>query len=81
MPRATPAPRCSAASRSRSRCSACTGTIGYHVDHGRDQGVLTAPHLLIVLGLQGIVSRRSCTASSAAWAAAATADPARCGCG
>jgi hypothetical protein len=29
--------------------------IGYHVDHGRDQGVLTLPHLLIVLGLQGIV--------------------------
>jgi hypothetical protein len=28
--------------------------IGYHVDHGRDQGVLTVPHLLIVLGLQGI---------------------------
>jgi hypothetical protein len=28
--------------------------IGYHVDHGRDQGVLTIPHLLIVLGLQGI---------------------------
>src|SRR3954471_18079571 len=29
--------------------------VGYHVDHGRDQGVLTLPHLLIVLGLQGIV--------------------------
>ena len=29
--------------------------IGYHVDHGRDQGVMTLPHLLIVLGLQGIV--------------------------
>jgi hypothetical protein len=28
--------------------------VGYHVDHGRDQGVLTVPHLLIVLGLQGI---------------------------
>src|SRR5215213_9366931 len=29
--------------------------VGYHVDHGRDQGVLTLPHGLIVLGLQGIV--------------------------
>jgi hypothetical protein len=29
--------------------------VGYHVDHGRDQAVLTVPHLLIVLGLQGIV--------------------------
>src|SRR3954463_7768432 len=29
--------------------------IGYHVDHGRDQGVFTAPHMLIVVGLQGIV--------------------------
>ncbi len=29
--------------------------IGYHIDHGRDQGVLTAPHMLIVVGLQGIV--------------------------
>jgi hypothetical protein len=28
--------------------------IGYHVDHGRDQGVLTVPHMLIVVGLQGI---------------------------
>ena len=28
--------------------------IGYHVDHGRDQGVFTAPHMLIVAGLQGI---------------------------
>jgi hypothetical protein len=28
--------------------------IGYHVDHGRDQGVFTAPHMLIVVGLQGI---------------------------
>jgi hypothetical protein len=28
--------------------------VGYHVDHGRDQQVLTAPHLLIVVGLQGI---------------------------
>src|SRR4051794_24915936 len=28
--------------------------IGYHVDHGRDQGILTLPHLFIVLGLQGI---------------------------
>jgi hypothetical protein len=27
--------------------------IGYHVDHGRDQGVLTVPHLFIVAGLQG----------------------------
>jgi hypothetical protein len=29
--------------------------IGYHIDHGRDQGVLTAPHMFIVVGLQGIV--------------------------
>jgi hypothetical protein len=29
--------------------------VGYHVDHGRDQAVLTVPHLLIVVGLQGIV--------------------------
>src|SRR5919204_2379221 len=29
--------------------------IGYHIDHGRDQGVLTLPHMLIVAGLQGIV--------------------------
>src|SRR4051794_16061549 len=29
--------------------------VGYHIDHGRDQGVLTVPHLLIVAGLQGIV--------------------------
>ena len=29
--------------------------IGYHIDHGRDQGVLTAPHMFIVAGLQGIV--------------------------
>jgi hypothetical protein len=29
--------------------------IGYHIDHGRDQGVFTAPHLFIVAGLQGIV--------------------------
>ena len=29
--------------------------VGYHVDHGRDDGVLTLPHLLIVVGLQGIV--------------------------
>jgi hypothetical protein len=29
--------------------------VGYHIDHGRDEGVLTAPHLLIVAGLQGIV--------------------------
>src|SRR4051812_24163 len=28
--------------------------IGYHVDHGRDQGVFTAPHMLIIAGLQGI---------------------------
>ena len=28
--------------------------IGYHVDHGRDQGVFTAPHMFIVVGLQGI---------------------------
>jgi hypothetical protein len=28
--------------------------VGYHVDHGRDQQVLTVPHLLIVVGLQGI---------------------------
>src|SRR4051794_5553613 len=28
--------------------------IGYHVDHGRDQGVFTVPHMLIVVGLQGI---------------------------
>src|SRR3954463_4188335 len=28
--------------------------IGYHIDHGRDQGVLTLPHLLIVAGLQGL---------------------------
>src|SRR4051812_24277475 len=26
--------------------------VGYHVDHGRDQQVLTVPHLLIVVGLQ-----------------------------
>src|SRR4051812_34850800 len=26
--------------------------VGYHVDHGRDQQVLTVPHLLIVFGLQ-----------------------------
>jgi hypothetical protein len=29
--------------------------VGYHIDHGRDEGVLTLPHLLIVAGLQGIV--------------------------
>jgi hypothetical protein len=29
--------------------------VGYHIDHGRDSGVLTIPHLLIVAGLQGIV--------------------------
>jgi hypothetical protein len=29
--------------------------IGYHIDHGRDQGVFTAPHMFIVVGLQGIV--------------------------
>jgi hypothetical protein len=29
--------------------------IGYHIDHGRDEGVFTAPHMLIVAGLQGIV--------------------------
>jgi hypothetical protein len=29
--------------------------IGYHIDHGRDQGVVTAPHMFIVAGLQGIV--------------------------
>src|SRR5919109_3922120 len=29
--------------------------VGYHIDHGRDQGVLTLPHVLIVAGLQGIV--------------------------
>ena len=29
--------------------------IGYHIDHGRDQGVFTAPHMFIVAGLQGIV--------------------------
>jgi hypothetical protein len=29
--------------------------VGYHIDHGRDQGVLTLAHLLIVAGLQGIV--------------------------
>jgi hypothetical protein len=29
--------------------------IGYHVDHGRDQGLFTLPHTLIVIGLQGIV--------------------------
>src|SRR5262245_13558005 len=29
--------------------------VGYHIDHGRDQGVITPPHMLIVLGLQGIV--------------------------
>lgn len=28
--------------------------IGYHIDHGRDEGVLTLPHLLIVAGLQGL---------------------------
>jgi hypothetical protein len=30
--------------------------IGYHVDHGRDEGVLTVPHLLIVGGLNGLVA-------------------------
>jgi hypothetical protein len=29
--------------------------IGYHIDHGRDEGVFTAPHMFIVVGLQGIV--------------------------
>jgi hypothetical protein len=29
--------------------------IGYHIDHGRDEGVFTAPHMFIVAGLQGIV--------------------------
>ena len=29
--------------------------IGYHIDHGRDDGVFTAPHMFIVAGLQGIV--------------------------
>jgi hypothetical protein len=29
--------------------------VGYHIDHGRDEGVLTLAHLLIVAGLQGIV--------------------------
>jgi hypothetical protein len=29
--------------------------VGYHIDHGRDEGVVTVPHLLIVAGLQGIV--------------------------
>jgi hypothetical protein len=29
--------------------------IGYHIDHGRDQGVITLPHMFIVVGLQGIV--------------------------
>src|SRR5919201_489397 len=29
--------------------------VGYHIDHGRDQGVLTLPHLFIVVGLQGMV--------------------------
>jgi hypothetical protein len=29
--------------------------IGYHLDHGRDQGVITPPHMFIVVGLQGIV--------------------------
>jgi len=29
--------------------------VGYHIDHGRDQGVITPPHMLIVVGLQGIV--------------------------
>ncbi len=29
--------------------------IGYHIDHGRDQGVITPPHMFIVVGLQGIV--------------------------
>jgi hypothetical protein len=29
--------------------------IGYHIDHGRDQGVITPPHMFIVAGLQGIV--------------------------
>jgi hypothetical protein len=29
--------------------------IGYHIDHGRDEGVYTAPHMFIVVGLQGIV--------------------------
>jgi hypothetical protein len=29
--------------------------VGYHIDHGRDEGVLTLPHVLIVAGLQGIV--------------------------
>jgi hypothetical protein len=28
--------------------------VGYHVDHGRDQQILTLPHMLIVVGLQGI---------------------------
>ena len=26
--------------------------VGYHVDHGRDQGVFTVPHMCIVVGLQ-----------------------------
>src|SRR4029453_16707244 len=29
--------------------------IGYHVDHGRDEGLLTPGHGLIGIGLQGIV--------------------------
>jgi hypothetical protein len=29
--------------------------VGYHVDHGRDQGVFTVPHMCIVVGLQLIV--------------------------
>ena len=27
--------------------------VGYHIDHGRNQGVFTAPHMFIVAGLQG----------------------------
>src|SRR5262245_51819376 len=28
--------------------------VAYHIDHGRDDGVITVPHTLIVVGLQGI---------------------------
>jgi len=36
--------------------------VGYHIDHGRDQGVFTAPHMFIVAGLQASSSPRCCTA-------------------
>ena len=52
--------------------------IGYHIDHGRDQGVFTAPHMFIVVGPAGHRPRRAAARPHARARGAATSAGCRC---